>query len=241
MAIFKIFDKDSKEKRILEILRSKEALTYGEVLAEYCGSDPYFASLTTNVYYSKPDVSKLNLFFDSDLESAEKVYSCYASILPCIMGLEKNRLIQHEGIANEKRYETHTNFISDSEEKVMKRFERELERKRSINPTLISVVEDVVKTFSNMYQGPHSAVFSGSGCMKNGRPFIYYGDSNEIKSVSDLDIEIFSLEPISLRGMMPQFNEISRKKKVVLNPVVRVFRNSKEDRDIMKSGVPIIV
>jgi len=234
--------KDSKEERILEILRrNKEALTYGEVLAEYCGSNPYFASLATNVCYSKPDVSKLNLFFDNGLESAEKVYSCYASLLHCIMDLEKNRLIHHEGIANEKRYETHTNFISDSEEKVTKRFERELERKRSINPTLISVVEEVVKTFSNMYQGPHSAVFSGSGCMKNGRPFIYYGDSNEIKSVSDLDIAIFSLEPVSLREMIPQFNEISRKKKVVLNPVVRVFRNSKKDTDIMKTGVPIIV
>ena len=234
--------KDSREERILEILgKSKEALTFGEVLAEYCGTEPYFASLSTNVYLSSLDESKLNLFFDDALENAEKVYNCYINLLPCMNNLEKNSLIHYVGDAEKKKYETHTNFVSDSQDKMMKRIGREIERKKNISPTLISITQEVAKAVSETYREPHSAVLSGSGSIKNNRPFIYYGDSNEIKSVSDIDIIIFSLNKFSLRNLNPTFDEISRRRKVVLNPVVRYFRNTGEDISIMRSGIPIIV
>jgi hypothetical protein len=223
--------KDFGEERILEILRrNDEALTYGEVLAECSNSDSYFASLATNVCFSRLDISKLDLFFDDPREKAESSANCYfVHVLPRIDNLKRRGSIQHMRTNDKKQYETHTNLVSDNYQKILKRFKRELERKKAITPVLVSIAGVVIKEISKKYpkEFQHAVLAGGSSSIITGKPFIYYGNSDEVKSVSDLDITVLVSSPISLRPLEPYLDEISRKRKIILNPFVKISRELK--------------
>jgi len=236
--------KNFGEEKILEILRrSDKALTYGEVLGECTNNDPYFASLATKLYFSK-HASKLGLFFDDAYKEVESICSSYLThILPRILNLERKGITQHArtNAKKGKRYETHINFVSDNEQKILKRLKSEMEKKRCIQPTLMSIAKDVVDKISEAYPISFKcAVLCGSGSDKNGRPFIYYGDVDEVMSVSDLDLAVYASDFMGLtKKLKSEFDEISRRRKIVLNPVAKTFRNSKEDRIMMETGILI--
>jgi len=230
--------------KILGILgENPEALTYGEVFAKYKDYNHYSTSLLINLLFPKFNISKVGLFFGY-VEKSEldipKLYRKY--FLPTIYDSVKKGIIQHEITIKEKikRRQTHTNFVSDKKEKIDKRLENEMERKTRIQPTLMSVAEDVVDEISRVYPKRFaSAYLFGSGCYKNDRPFIYYGNEDVIRSVSDLDIMVFGHGLIRLSKLKKELDKISRSRKVLLDPYFRVFRGSKKDKGILEKGVLI--
>ncbi len=230
------------QRKILKILEeSEEALTYGEVLAKYLNCDPYFASLATNAFCSWTNVSKLGLFFKNYEEKGLKISNFYfMQILPSILRLEEAKAIIPLKINYRKRYATHSNFITDKEEKIYKRLEKEVKKKIEIKPTLVSIAQEITKEVKKKHpEEIELAILHGSASEKNGKPFIYYGNSKEIKSVSDLDITFFTSDQINLKNLSSFFDKISRERKILLNPCVRSSRDNNLE-GIIKKGIVLM-
>jgi hypothetical protein len=232
------------EETILKKLKNSEALTSGEFLADYLGIDPFFASHAVNAFLPGNNVSNLSLLFNDCLEDARKVCLCYKTdVIPQLRGLEYRRKIKHIRTNNKKILDAHINLISDQDQKILERYDKEMKRKKEIEPTLISIAEEIAGRMAKEYPKFFGSAFlSGSSSIKNNRHFVYYGSSNELRAVSDLNIVFLSYRyEISSEPLKPYFDEISRKRKIIVSTYNKIFRNSTTDRGIVRSGVPLRV
>jgi hypothetical protein len=231
----------SLEEKIEEAVRSSdEALTYGEVIAKCLNQHPYFPSIATNIYLSCKEVSQLDLFFDNAHEKASDISKFYVTdVLPCVKNLERRGVIKHS-MTNDKENATHTNFVFDIDQKLLERLKRLSEKKRYVQPALVSIAREIVRKISNECPQEFKAYLVGSAAPKSVKPFVYYRNRDIIESVSDLDIEIFAKEYLDIKSLQPYFDEISRKRKIPLNIVV--WREASEsDEGMIKKALPLII
>jgi hypothetical protein len=232
------------------IKESKEALTYGELLGKCTNENPYFASLAPNISMEKIDTSGLDLFFDNSQESAKALSKYYLfNFIPVIKKFEKDGVINHFN-TNQKPHATHTNIVYEDDQKLARRLMRELERKRVIAPELTCIAKEIANKIVDANPRDDLSIFQvGSSTPKNGKPFMYYGDKDRIRAVSDLDIEVYNFSGnVMDRKPVKSFVEnISRNRKLPINIFTideKLLRNKDESQTIfykLRYAVPLVV
>ncbi|MEM5879015.1 MAG: hypothetical protein QXU74_00795 [Candidatus Aenigmatarchaeota archaeon] len=209
------------EKSILKLI-DHGAMNLVELISDLNGEDPFVVGNYILIRLGKrAHVEEwLDTLYKGKIK--ENIFKKYLEITKLTLGMKKMGALEIASFNEHPELSPHTTFLYKDYEQLLERLKEENKRKKAISESVVNIARRFVDEIKNRCEIKESFI---RGSFSNSKPFIYYGDENKLKALSDIDIDI-RIDPI---GKNPLTRDIERKifsqYEVVINPVF----NKKEE------------